>query len=565
MKKMLLLAMAASASMAVLANDVAQARQCSNLLDVDFPAKSVAVNGVLTSAKKAGLRMSQPVKTLAEGDVTAYYDLPNMFYMAFGVPETGTNWYPLFAIGEGGDYAHGSAFVDLPFVNASTGATQFTWTYQDPATYENATSNEQHLILNYGYAQVDAPSLTASNGSDEDTYVAASMLMFGGQSAMRVSAGDTEPCPFYDNPDNVGLAADYTSLGLGKRRGIAGVGEKIGLIYPEPFSPYCFSKIYVYAAVDFGIGTELSAEIYTLDEDANLSAEPIATATFIAASDYTSTAGEGQVSVALLEFNVQIFDGILYSDGYVTIDSPMAILFNSNPANVNTFDPMVILNEYTETTPAWIGYVEDGVLGIGVWGVQGAGYENLGTTSFTVGIDATFAWLSTSDGSNTVTVPNNGGSVNVPLESYWYTTALNVAEDEAYDGTISDWASYEFADTETGSSITITADALPAGVEGRSCTCTIEGPGIAPLKLTINQGTTGITAVTTSAAKVSVEGGNFVVTAPEAINAATVYNIAGQAVAASEIAGTTTIDGSSLAKGVYIVRFNDGSSVKVVK
>lgn len=66
-------------------------------------------------------------------------------------------------------------------------------------------------------------------------------------------------------------------------------------------------------------------------------------------------------------------------------------------------------------------------------------------------------------------------------------------------------------------------------------------------------------------AKVAVVGGDFVVTAPEAINAVTVYNVAGQAVAASEVAGTTTVSGQSLAKGVYILRFNDGSSVKVVK
>ena len=71
--------------------------------------------------------------------------------------------------------------------------------------------------------------------------------------------------------------------------------------------------------------------------------------------------------------------------------------------------------------------------------------------------------------------------------------------------------------------------------------------------------------VAESAAKVAVVGGDFVVTAPEGIDAVTVYNVAGQAVAASEVAGTTTVDAQSLAKGVYILRFNDGSTVKVMK
>ena len=74
-----------------------------------------------------------------------------------------------------------------------------------------------------------------------------------------------------------------------------------------------------------------------------------------------------------------------------------------------------------------------------------------------------------------------------------------------------------------------------------------------------------MTAGEQSAAKVAVVGGDFVVTAPEGIDAVTVYNVAGQAVAASEVAGTTTVDAQSLAKGVYILRFNDGSTVKVIK
>ena len=84
--------------------------------------------------------------------------------------------------------------------------------------------------------------------------------------------------------------------------------------------------------------------------------------------------------------------------------------------------------------------------------------------------------------------------------------------------------------------------------------------------MTIGQGTVGVeSAVVTSAARVSVVGGNFVVNAPESINAVTVYNVAGQAVATSEVAGSTTVDASSLAKGVYVLRFNDGSTVKVIK
>ena len=112
----------------------------------------------------------------------------------------------------------------------------------------------------------------------------------------------------------------------------------------------------------------------------------------------------------------------------------------------------------------------------------------------------------------------------------------------------------------------MTVDPLPSGESGRYCRCTLNPTSSDPVELIITQGAAGVSAVeVASAAKVAVVGGDFVVTAPEAINAVTVYNVAGQAVAASEVAGTTTVSGQSLAKGVYILRFNDGSSVKVVK
>ena len=80
------------------------------------------------------------------------------------------------------------------------------------------------------------------------------------------------------------------------------------------------------------------------------------------------------------------------------------------------------------------------------------------------------------------------------------------------------------------------------------------------------QGESGVeSAVVASAAKVDVVDGDFVITAPASINAVSVYNIAGQLINTAAVDGTTTVDGASLAQGVYILKFNDGSSVKVVK
>ena len=209
--------------------------------------------------------------------------------------------------------------------------------------------------------------------------------------------------------------------------------------------------------------------------------------------------------------------------------------------------------------------------------LQSLGYWN--PMGFYIYTDMMFNWLNNPNSdSNTVTVPAAGGS----SEAYYLFTypeeneSILVDNDLDEDGVIDDaeWLSYDmnlpYVD-ESGESfyygdITFTADALPSGETSRTATVVLTTVGADPLELTVIQGATGISAVeAASAAKVAVVGGDFVVTAPEAINAVTVYNVAGQAVAASEVAGTTTVSGQSLAKGVYILRFNDGSSVKVVK
>lgn len=75
----------------------------------------------------------------------------------------------------------------------------------------------------------------------------------------------------------------------------------------------------------------------------------------------------------------------------------------------------------------------------------------------------------------------------------------------------------------------------------------------------------GISSDSATTAKVTVDGEYFIVTAPESISNVTVYSVSGQALVTSNISGTTTIDASALSKGVYILRFNDGGTVKVLK
>lgn len=575
MKKMLLLAIAASVTMAVSASNVGVLRQTDNLIARGNAAATVVTpKAPVAPVAKISTRLAKPVRPLAEGDLVASYRLPNMFYMGYLISEDGQTQGSYATAGVGNEFAHGPAYTLLPFVNTSTGATQYSWSYLDPTTFEDAASTDTDLYLQYEYSQLDAPVLTASNGTDTDTYSAAALLMYGGQSMMQFS--DIGYAYFYDNPGNVALQEGGSSFGLGKRDGQAGYGSRIGIAYPAPYAPYAISQILVEAAVDFPAGTELTAEIYKLEvegEQLVISDEPLATATFIAQEDYTNSAGAGFVTTATLPFNVQIFDGLLYSDGFVTIDSAIAIMFDSNPSNVTTFDPIAFTSTdlaYVQNN-AWMATEDEEGFGVGgVFTQQGASTTTY-VNNFSIYTDATFGWflpesdrVLSGDYEDYVTVATTGETITIPFNSY-FIADLTTVQVWSEDGTV-DWVDYTLENGEQSVDLTLTVDALPAGVSGRKCTLIFTPTGSAQYKLVIGQGTVGVEdVVATSAANVTVQGGNFVVSAPESINAVTVYNVAGQTVATSEIAGTTTVDAQSLAKGVYVLRFNDGSTVKVIK
>ena len=111
--------------------------------------------------------------------------------------------------------------------------------------------------------------------------------------------------------------------------------------------------------------------------------------------------------------------------------------------------------------------------------------------------------------------------------------------------------------------LVLTADPLPAGVTGRSAEVTVSIPG-ASKTFYVQQGEAGVEGVEVSANRVSVVNGNFEVEAASATSV-DVYNVAGQKVASAAIEGTTVVPAQDLAKGMYILKFNDNTAVKVMK
>lgn len=583
MKKSLLFSLIAVAAISANAagNEYAMVKEAPATLP--FSPVKMSLNADAAQLKAPFVQKS--ISTYADGDLSASYLTPGFFYIGLNLDFQGYRT----------TFLSGPAYQDLTWTNTSTGATSYSWSYDNPADADaeevgKLTSTSKDLTVNYPFMFWTAPVLTASNGASSEVYSYGDQLFLGGESsaflgdyygAAMFNLGDSNisgGAGMWELDDSQIISdemygklcpADAKNLSL----------EGYGQIFSKPAGPYYMTTFWLGVFGTVAQGTTIEAEIYSISDDNVISSEPIATASYYAQTDFSAMNQTG-----MIQFQVASVDpATMLELPYVNVNSSILILIKDyDDANVNIAPVFYSVNReifdaegYDCSAIYYFQYDYEGEKGHVYVAPPYAFASQDGSSSDLVAMqmmtDATFGWLFPAEGApvanNVITAPVDGGSIVVPFESYTYSDYIVVEEDFYGDGTISDWASYSWEDDETNglSVLTITVDALPDGVEGRSCSCTLIPMGANSVELTINQGTTGITAVTTSAAKVSVEGGNFVVTAPEAINAATVYNVAGQAVAASEIAGTTTIDGSSLAKGVYIVRFNDGSSVKVVK
>ncbi len=587
MKNCLSLLMAASVSLAASANGAGQFTDAAKQNFVTSPVmsaqKSVSFRNVAPvrmTAVKANHSNASTIKPMA--DLVASYQGPAAFYWGFGEDGSGyamTNYIS-------------ASYTDLTWKNTSTGATSSVWSYTDP-TWMSETPLQAFstdLTLNYElYGQADCPTLTVSDGAMQAEYSNGDIFQAGlyatadGTNCLGASMFDLGnysadgylPYFGYDNGvDN----SSYWQSQLPTYQDVK--LEGFAVMFPKPAATYSISRVWINALAVFPAGTEIGMKIYSIDDEGYI--EEMASGTFVAEQDFTGMGEDPMIA----------FDVVQYEDGWevagaVNVSTAILVeICDFGGQDITYFQPVfhalnVTPEEYEAANGQYYTYVH--VSYDNGEEERGQGWlnptYNVGTdrvnyypmTSFDIMTDATFAWLF-AEGltDNTVALPTNGGTADVELNSLWTTGSLAVGNDADFDGVVddADWLSYEFSasDPEVQPAITFTADALPAGTTGRGTEVEITTIGGDPLVLYVTQGESGVeSAVVASAAKVDVVDGDFVITAPASINAVSVYNIAGQLINTAAVDGTTTVDGASLAQGVYILKFNDGSSVKVVK
>lgn len=171
----------------------------------------------------------------------------------------------------------------------------------------------------------------------------------------------------------------------------------------------------------------------------------------------------------------------------------------------------------------------------------------------------------------TYQAPAQGGEKDVELYSYMQSSGLWTVTDADTGGSLPQWLKVQLTDSTSGNNYTghtgmhVTVDALPAGITARQARIRLWYPGSELVYTVTQDGGTGVHAIDMQGSRARVVGGDFAIEAAQATSV-DIFNLGGQLVKSASLPqGTSVIDGQNLGRGVYLVRFASGTTVKVMK
>ena len=365
-----------------------------------------------------------------------------------------------------------------------------------------------------------------------------------------------------DGVFGMGATSDATWNQLLKTEGMKVTG--MGMFIPQPAAPYTLSSanaVVYYTAGKLTDKSQLKATVYKVEDDGSFTAM---------AEGYCSPseiykADDKSYPKAVFYFEREI-DG-LPTQAELFVDYPIVIQFSADLAEGEEFD---FVNAFDSAPKE----VENNVY---VFFNDASGTRKMINTtalSFEDGsaaaglyasFDATYSWLRSDE--DAFEAKPAGESKTFELDSY-YNLVSSKGENlaTATGEGLGDWYTVSFANgsgTEPAK-MTVAVSALPEGTDVRSSYFDVEVFGMKKRFYVAQHSEAGVSDLAVSATKAFVNGGNIVVSSPKATRVA-VYNVAGQKVAEQVFAGKATIKASDFAKGIYVLKFNDNTVLKLTK
>ena len=623
MKKNLMFIALLSAGVAFNSAVAQSIRPLDNFVKVErtMPAEQAKVqakdftHAVLPQAKAQQMRLAEPVKLdgfnfmkaparVAENELFAYYVEPvGALHMAMDFEE-GLLSYPNLVI---------PSFADVTFLNASTGTSSWTLNEMTPSEVglEEGTDFQidanSNLVLNMPLMGMGAimPTITvaADNGVTESYYYGKNAvyndLTFSPENcylAMGLSLDALATGDILGHSGQFFSLDDNNFYGSMTRDGVK-CSAVMSLV--RPAAPLYIESMEILVSGPFdeeGNSTgdpipangSLTLTLYRVSDDGVITDEVIATSTATLGGDEaTITPASGMDGAYVVHFD--FYD--VADDGFrekiaLTEDKPFA-------AVITGFDQEGYDAHFPFTCDP-TGFMGTGYVMFGDK-LSFFSYNDLASSPVTDGdtMNATHLMLQMNASYTCFNFANRvQEDVVVPVEGGMGVSA--VIEGVSYND-IDIYSSYPLEDAETGEGyvwyneeelpdwIKIGADdrlynqygilmfmvegeALPAGVEGRAADITLYTLGNQATFRVVQGDVTSISTVEDAQLNVINNGTDFELSYAEGIRGVQVVNVAGQVVADYALDGTSaTIPASALAKGLYILKFDNGQTVKVMK
>lgn len=550
--------------------------------------EAVPVTKIAAASKSASLK----------ADVAASFDEPEGFF-TLGLTESLSGY--TFA------YRKGPAYQDMTWTNTSTGASSYVWSYTDPEfeSTTNLVSSATDLTVNYPWATFDSPVLAASaEDGTTDTYDVTEQIGYFTGGDTELSDGYVFGISTYERPyyrDEDGYKFTYSSQYTYDVSGTSGFTNgtystwsdyledenysKIELagfanIFPAPASTYAITKMWCWINVTATAATSLNTYIIRIDDEGLITNDTIAYG--------TATIAAGTNSVVSFDLVTIDEDGFESTDP-INIDSSIMVVIdgwvgNSAISRLYPTWPNGMLytraegNDFERKALCMVdGTDADGNVTRAFYYAPWSYYTDdtyttlIAVTDWMFMLDAEFWWI-VSDADEYNFASASESQMVVTLDSY-YSFSDEVWTIEEVDGADYSWLSFEAYNVPTtdGSGfsgeiqLTTTAAALPEGTTYREANLKFSYPG-ASKTIKFTQGESGVSStVVDNSSTVKVDGENILINAADDVTGATVYSVTGQKVAETSVDGNATIDAAGLTDGLYIVKLNNGKTVKVIK
>lgn len=479
----------------------------------------------------------------------------------------------------------GPVNVPLTWSNYSTGATAFSWTYID-ADGNEATSTDKDLVTPaYPFTVVTIPTLTATSASGSDSYSWGTDLCVGGDGTVRFDSGDrtlwSYPMNFHDmildsnayskdNPTNMFTWYFDVSAGTDAayKEAYAAYYDNVrvssySVIYPAPTSLYAIQSVNFHAYITKYTSESLKAAIYKVSDEGLV---PMYEGK-LSKDEITPSESLQSISIPLQET-----DGDLESEITPNVDcSIMVVITGFDGANDEILFPSVLVPGEMDEDASTLCYM-------GLELTKGSAtverFTDMGNVTLKssstgnvyhqeaidIALIPYYTYINVDD--DVIIFSAAGETKDAQFESMLGGGYFSVSGDGE-----GDWWSWELGDYDSSTgmqTISFTAAPLADGVHKNWSTAYLSTPGACEVIYLVQDDGSSVDSVEAANTSAKVVNGNFEVESANA-TAVAVYNLAGQKVAETTFEGKATVAAADLAKGVYVLKFNNNVVVKLAK